>query len=125
VKPYSIDLRQKIVDAYAAGSISQRQLAANFGVAVSFVSKLLLRHKRYNTIEPSVRLLQTPSKLNEQQLETLREIVLAHSDATLSEIQQYLYNKTDVFLAISTLHQLINFKLGLTRKKKSQATRKK
>jgi transposase len=59
-----------------SGRISQKQLAANFGVAVSFVSKVILYHRRYSIIEPSVRLLQTPSKLNEAQLETLRQLVL-------------------------------------------------
>jgi len=30
MKAYSLDLRQKIVDAYAEGNISQRQLAKQF-----------------------------------------------------------------------------------------------
>lgn len=36
-----IDLRQKIVDAYAEGNISQRQLAKQFQVTLSFIEKLL------------------------------------------------------------------------------------
>ncbi|MEH1949620.1 MAG: hypothetical protein V7K77_22090 [Nostoc sp.] len=32
MKAYSLDLRQKVVDAYACGDISQRKLAKNFGV---------------------------------------------------------------------------------------------
>jgi transposase len=40
MKPYSLDLRQKIVDAYACGDISQRKLAKNFGVTLSFVQNL-------------------------------------------------------------------------------------
>jgi transposase len=36
MKTYSLDLRQKIVDAYAEGKISQRQLAKQFRVALSF-----------------------------------------------------------------------------------------
>jgi transposase len=113
-----MDLRQKIVDAYAAGGISQRQLAANFGVAVSFVSKLILNQKRYNTIEPRVRLLQTPSKLNEEQLETLRNLVLNNSDATLVEYRQMLLNKTNVLLSVSSIDRIIRKKLGITYKKK-------
>ena len=34
MKPYSLDLRQKIVDAYAGGNASQRQLAREFRVAL-------------------------------------------------------------------------------------------
>lgn len=118
MKPYSIDLRQKIIDAYAAGGISQRQLAANFGVAVSFVSELLLRHRRYNTIEPRARLLQTPSKLNDEKLETLRQIVCTNPDATLAEIRQYLFNETDVLMSISSIDRIVRTKLEITSKKK-------
>ena len=41
MKAYSLDLRQKVVDAYACGDISQRKLAKNFGVTLSFVQNLL------------------------------------------------------------------------------------
>jgi transposase len=119
MNPYSIDLRQKIVDAYAAGGISQKQVAANFGVALSFVSKLVLSQRRYNTIEPRVRLLQTPSKLSDEQLETFRQIVVSNPDATLSEFRQYLFNETDVFLSISSIDRIIRTKLGITYKKKA------
>lgn len=37
MKPYSLDLRQKVVETYEAGGISQRQLAKNFRVTLSFV----------------------------------------------------------------------------------------
>ena len=60
MQPYSLDLRQKIVDAYNKGDISQRKLAKNFGVALSFVSKLLLQHQRSGTLGPKVRTEQMP-----------------------------------------------------------------
>jgi transposase len=37
MKPYSVDLREKIISTYQAGNISVRKPAANFGVAKSFV----------------------------------------------------------------------------------------
>ena len=40
MKTYSLDLRQKIVDAYAKGDVSQRQIAKNFGITLKFVHKL-------------------------------------------------------------------------------------
>ncbi|MCM0593555.1 MAG: hypothetical protein KA716_26505 [Gloeotrichia echinulata DEX184] len=69
MKAYSIDLRQKIVDAYACGDISQRKLAKNFGVTLSFVQNLLKRdgtasaagHRELGTIVPKVRTEQTPT----------------------------------------------------------------
>jgi transposase len=45
MKPYSVDLREKIVSTYQTGNISVRKLAANFGVAKSFVQKMLKQQK--------------------------------------------------------------------------------
>ena len=42
MKAYSLDLRQKIIEAYFTDGISQRQLALRFKVALSFIEKLLL-----------------------------------------------------------------------------------
>ena len=55
MQAYSLDLRRKIVDAYAVGDISQRQLAKNFGVTLSFVQKLLKQQRESGTIAPKVR----------------------------------------------------------------------
>lgn len=62
MKAYSLDLRQKIVDAYAEGNISQRQLAKHFRVALSFIEKLLKQHRETGTIAPKVRTEQTRSE---------------------------------------------------------------
>ncbi|MEO1510410.1 MAG: IS630 family transposase, partial [Cyanobacteria bacterium J06633_23] len=61
-KAYSLDLRQKIVDAYDRGDISQRGLANQFGVAKSFVQKLLKQRRETNSIAPKVREQQTQPK---------------------------------------------------------------
>lgn len=67
MKPYSLDLRQKIVDAYAVGNISQRKLANNFRVTTSFVQSLLKQQRELGTIAAKVRTEQTPTKLNAEQ----------------------------------------------------------
>mgnify|MGYP006301888277 CR=1 len=41
MKPYSLDLRKKIVEVYATEQISQRKLAERFHVALSFIEKVL------------------------------------------------------------------------------------
>lgn len=119
MQPYSLDLRQKIVDAYEKGDVSQRQLAKNFGVALSFVSKLLLQYRRSGTIGPKIRTEQTPIKLTPDQLEVLRQLVEAQPDATLGELQEQLREKTDVSLGISTIDRMLRLHLNLTFKKKS------
>lgn len=46
MQAYSLDLRQKIVESYEAGGISQRQLASRFRVSTFFVVKVLGLHRR-------------------------------------------------------------------------------
>lgn len=96
MKAYSLDLRQKIVDTYAEGNISQRQLAKQFRVALSFIEKLLKQHRETGNIAPKVRTEQTPTKLNEEQLTILEQIVKANNDATLDELRYQLEQKTGV-----------------------------
>ncbi|MFB2835089.1 IS630 family transposase, partial [Aerosakkonemataceae cyanobacterium BLCC-F167] len=52
MKAYSMDLREKIVKAYEQGNTSIRKVALRFGVAKSFVQKLLLMKKTQGHVEP-------------------------------------------------------------------------
>jgi transposase len=52
MKAYSIDLRQKIIDTYHTVPISQRRLAQRFGVALSFVQKLVKQYRQTGNIAP-------------------------------------------------------------------------
>ncbi|OYE01694.1 helix-turn-helix domain-containing protein [Nostoc sp. 'Peltigera membranacea cyanobiont' 232] len=124
MKAYSLDLRQKVVDAYACGDISQRKLAKNFGVTLSFVQNLLKRDRELGTISPKVRTEQTPTKLNAEQLEILRQLVTAQPDATLSELRKRLYEKTEVLIGVATVNRMVRFQLNLNLKKKSPPNEK-
>lgn len=42
MKAYSLDLREKIVETYEAGGITQRELAVRFRVSLFFIIKLLV-----------------------------------------------------------------------------------
>lgn len=125
MKAYSLDLRQKIVDAYAAGNISQRKLAQNFGVSLAFVSKLLKRHRELGTIAPKVRTEQTPTKLNDAQLEVLRQLVQAQPDATLEELRTRLHQQTAIEVSVSTVDRMVRLRLNLPLKKKVSTLAKK
>jgi len=116
MKAYSLDLRQKIIDTYAEGGISQRQLAKRFRVALSFIEKLLKQYRETQSISPKVRTEQTPSKLNEEQLRVLSSIVSADNDATLNELRMLLEEQTGVLIGRSTLDRMLR-KLNLNLKK--------
>lgn len=116
MKPYSLDLRQKIVDRYEEGDISQRELARQFGVAVSFIETLLKRYRETGSVKPKVRTQQTPTKLNEQQLSVLEQLVEVQNDATLDELRDRLEQKTGVSVSCSTINRML-IKLNLSVKK--------
>jgi transposase len=118
MKAYSLDLRQKIVDAYAEGNVSQRQLAKQFRVALSFIEKLLKQHRETGNIAPKVRTAQTQTKLNSEQLSVLEQIVAEKTDATLAELRAELEQKTGVLIGRSTVDRMLK-KLNLTLKKKT------
>lgn len=116
MKAYSLDFRQKIVDVYAEGTLSQRQLAQHFRVALSFVEKLLKQHRQTGSIAPKVRTQQTPTKLNDEQLSVLAQLVEANKDATLAELREQLREMTGVLISRSTVDRMVK-KLNLSVKK--------
>lgn len=123
MKAYSLDLRQKIVDTYAEGNVSQRQLAKQFRVALSFIEKLLKQYRETGRIAPKKRTEQTPTKLNAEQMMVLEQLVEQTNDATLDELRYQLEQKTGVLVGRSTIDRMLT-KLNLTVKKTLHPTEK-
>ncbi len=118
MKPYSIDLRQKIVDAYSNQEGSYRQLAQHFRVSFSFVKRLMKRYKDTGKIEPKPHGGGQQSKLKAEHLETLRQVVEEDNDAILEELCELFYQKTQLRVSRATMGRSVE-KLNLTRKKKT------
>jgi transposase len=116
MKPYSLDLRQKIVERYQEGNISQRELARQFRVALSFIETLLKRYRETGSVAPKVRTQQTPTKLNPEQLKGLEQLVEAQNDATLEELRDRLAEQTGVRVSCTTINRMLA-KLNLSVKK--------
>ena len=97
MRPYSSDLRQKLLHAYDRDEPSQRQLAARLDLAPSTLQNWIRR--RGETGSAAALKPGAPSpKLDEAGRETLRTIVEAHPDATLGEGAQMLFDRTGVRL---------------------------
>lgn len=122
MKPYSIDLREKIVKAYAQGDTSIRKVAARFGVAKSFVQKLLFMNKAQGDLKPKQQGGATKGKLDGYQVE-LAAMVEHYPDATLWEYCEYWGTTYDDWLSTSTMCRALQ-KQGLTRKKRRYAALK-
>src|SRR4028118_44973 len=122
MQAYSLEFREMIIDTYAEGNTSQRQLAKRFRVAPSFVQKILKQYRETGSIEPKRRLEQTPTKLNSAQLEILKNLVEANNDATLAELCDLLLQETKIPVGVSTMFRMLE-KQELTLKKNTSSER--
>jgi len=115
MKAYSVDLRQKVIDAYEQEKISQRELAERFQVSLSFIQTLLKQYRTEATIEPKPHTGGFVSKVAEH-LELIEQLVEQDNDATLEEMCTQLEQKTGVQVSVSTMYRTLQL-LNLTRKK--------
>ena len=116
MKPYSIDLREKIVKAYAQGDTSVRKVAARFGVAKSFVQKLLSQKKTQGHVEPGKQGGTLKGELDGCE-EQLAAMVEKYPDATLSEYCEYWGTTYNHWLSTSTMCRALQ-KQKMPRKKR-------
>jgi len=123
MKAYSIDLRAKIIKLYEEGKISQRKLSEQFDVALSFIEKLIKQYRETGSVAPKKRIVQTPTKLNQEQIKVLEKLVEENNDATLDELSQMLHECTGELISRVTVGRMLK-KLNLTFKKNVASNRK-
>lgn len=111
-RPYSEDLRSRIVAAVDAGA-SRSATARHFAVSVSCVVKLMQRFRRTGTITPAPR-GKKPHALAEHEA-VVRELVAACPDLTLDELTQEL-GKRGIHVGRSSVNRFLQV-CGLTFKK--------
>jgi transposase len=116
-KPYSIDLREKVVAAYQNGEESMRCLAKHFRVSFSFVSNLLKRVKDTGEIAPKPHRGGRSSSIKTQGQNFIKDLIESQPDLILEEIRDR-YNEQFEPVGQSTIDRTLT-KLKLTRKKKT------
>jgi transposase len=117
MKVYSIDLRQKIIDAYNNREDSQRKLAKRFSVSLTFIQKLLKRYRNNGTVEPKAHSGGNKGKLSSEQMAVVVALVEEDNDAILVELCSRLEERTGILVSRATMGRITQ-KLNLTRKKK-------
>jgi transposase len=113
---YSIDLRQKILHACERRIGSQRALADLFGVSLSFVEKLLRRHRTTGDIAPKPHAGGQRPHLDIAGNTLIRQLVHDHSDMTLEELCVRVADARGVRVSVATMCRVLQ-RLGLPRKK--------
>lgn len=116
MKAYSVDLRQKIIDAHNQKEGSQRQLAKRFRVSLSFIENLLKRYRTDGTVEPRAHGGGQSAKLSSEQESVIATLVEEDNDAILIELCDRLEQRVGVQVSRATMGRIVQ-KLKLTRKK--------
>jgi transposase len=115
MKAYSIDFREKIVQAYEQGNTSIRQVASRFDVSKAFVQKLLKQKKIKGHLEPAKQGGSIKSELAQYKTQ-LALMVEKYPDATLNEYCEYWGETYNQWVSTSTMCRALQ-RQQLTRKK--------
>ena len=122
MKAYSLDLRQKVIEAYEAGGITQRALAARFRVSLYFVIKLLRRWRNEQTFAPKPRGAHVKPRLTPEIMKFLDLELQQQCDLTLLELVARVEQKYEVSVSPKTLSRmLIREGLGLKKNARMRA----
>src|SRR5512135_925349 len=114
MRPYALDLRQRIAAALDAHEGSQPQIAHRFRVSVSFITRLHRRRRQTGSLAPRPHGGGHPPALDRDGQERLRRAVRDQPDATLAELAGRVGVPCGRMAIFRTLR-----KLKITRKKKS------
>lgn len=114
---YSIDLRQRIINAYKAKEGSQRQLAKRFQVSLSCVKRLIRRYQQ-RQVKPKSHGGGAIALIKVSDLGAIKEMVEEQPDALLRELCEGWEQKPGIKVSLSTMHRRLQ-ELKLTIKKNS------
>jgi transposase len=90
MKPYSLDLRERVVSAVDHKEGSLRQIANRFRIGLSTLTRWLSRRRQTGSLAPKPHAGGQPPVVDATQAEELRELVRQQPDATLDELNQRL-----------------------------------
>jgi transposase len=112
----SLDLRQRIINAYDRQEGTRADLATRFSVSLGLVAKLLHQRHRTGDIAPRHRFSGRKAKLQPEHRRQLRALLAKKPDLTLEELRSGL----GVECTIQAIHYVLA-NLGLTYKKRHSA----
>ena len=118
MEPYSLDLRQRVVEAYEQGKGFIAQIADMFSVGQTFVKKMLRQKRLTGSLDPLPHGGGKKPSLKPEHISFLRAKVRQQSDLSLQELQSLLQEEASISVHSSTISRALN-RIGLTRKKKS------
>ncbi|NNE35375.1 MAG: transposase [Rhodothermales bacterium] len=103
MKPYSLDLRRRVLHAYLNGEGSQRQLADRFKVSPDFVYRLLKRYRETGTVAPAKVHRPNTAKMDADGLQELKKLIMADPDATLRTLAERFEEAVGIDVSVATI----------------------
>ena len=117
MRPFSLDLRQRIVEALQSGQ-TRPQVAERFGVSPATVGRFIRQWREQSDLTPrpiTGRPRAIPTA-DQELLQLLQELITTQKDATLESLSQALQEKTGRKVSISALQRNLVW-LGYSYKK--------
>lgn len=116
MKPYSNDLRRRIVDAYERGGHTLNEVADLFGVSLATVKNFLRRKRETGSPDALPHAGGQKPSLTDKARPSVRDALTENNDLTLKELRQLLKRKHKKEVSAPTMSRLLQ-SLGLPRKK--------
>lgn len=113
---YSVDLRERIVEAVLERHFSIHEAAETFRVGHATVERYLRRFRERGELTPC-RPPGRPSRVDSERLGALKKQLEAHNELTLMEHCELWKKDTGMRLSYVTMHRLSK-RLGISRKKR-------
>jgi transposase len=117
MKAYSIDLRQRIVNAYHEAEGSVREVAKRFVVTPKTVQNYLNLERTTGRLAPRPHGGGPAAKLDEGGVQQVRTLLEEKNDQTLQELTEQLAERHHVQVSRSTMWRAVA-RMGMTRKKR-------
>lgn len=118
MRPYSIDLRIRVVNAYNRSEGTIPEIAERFSVHERTVENWLRKLRETGSVAPKPDLGGRKSKLDEGDLSLLRRLLASQPDLFLDELCDKLAHSRGVRVHRSTMSRILQ-RIRLPRKKKS------
>jgi transposase len=122
MRAYSLDLRQKVVQAYERGDGSIDEIASLFSVGPTFVKKMLRLHREGGDLSPLPHGGGHTPKLTDKHLQMIRAEIARNNDVTAEELRELLRKRFAVEVSQPTISRVLA-RLNLPRKKNSRGKR--
>ncbi|HKQ08163.1 MAG TPA: transposase [Blastocatellia bacterium] len=116
MKPYSNDLRHRIVEACESGKYSQGEVAELFQVSLATVKNFLRRKRETGSADALPHAGGNKPLLDEKARLFIRQSVAENNDLTLDELCQRVKAKHKKAVSLPTMSRLLQT-LNLPRKK--------